>query len=334
MYRVRDIHDEQYYALSRQAEASPLQFRDSARNAYQNFSPALRLRARQLETVSLTAAEFYRQWREIVLPDLHTIAEATQVKSLIRSLKKYLILTEDEAAQLVVDLVGSRAEEVKRAFVERSFAPDEKKARRAAYAFLAQSEAEAIQEREAYVAYALHKEVAKNADMVIYDRWSRIFGRMAQRSRERRQVRRYRKGVEARLKLLETERLALEVQDGGLIAEVVTMNIQLAALYKNFSSYEKAVDALKGTAKDTPVKRLALYEKEIRAIKTRQLNMMTDMHSLKDIQRASEALDGLFTRLFDLSKKQRNELMTNLKRYREAVQERNQLRRLLETVMK
>lgn len=321
-------YDDQYSAMSHEAEVSPLTFRKKARDVMAAFTREQRRESRFLTTSTADPLDFYQAWDEIV-PDVRVVQEAPAVKSVIKSLQRHLVLEEATAVTMLQRLSSERLAEIYEKLLSQVYPDRERRAVRAARKVLQRDEQAVRAQWTAYVNYALYKACAQEHGYVVYDRQALLLSRLLTGLTERVQVKRF---VRRTTKLIEKNQrqvAALEAQDEGILSLIFSLRIDLVAMRAAHRRYEKAHQALALEDQQKPSLRLALYEKEAAELRSQHLESLPAVETLQDIRKAADEVDRVLLRIFDMDTRSYNELMSRMKQYRELIRERDRLGRLV-----
>lgn len=325
MSKLTNMYANRYRALVRDAQAQPLLFRATAQQVFQAFSRKERTENSLLTTESTSAIEFYSQWNAQLVPEITAIEQATTAKSLQKDVVRYLLLNTDQATELISSLVLQRSVQIINQFIEQFYKNSERKARKAAKRFILRSMDENSEYIERYITYSLYRQVALEERMTIYDAHASLITRLAQSIRQSQEISSLRRRTHRQMRVNSRLMSTIEQQNEGLVASLFALNIDLVAIRSAYQSYEKALDKLSDTQKKSPSKQLALYEKETASLRAAHLESISGIHGLQDTKRAAAEIDAVLLRIFDLTNRQYNELMTQLKRYRDLEREQKRL---------
>ena len=331
MNDLKDIYAVRYRTIQQESIISPFVFRRNAREAFKNYSEALRSESNALTTDTTSANTFYTQWQEQLIPSLEIIKSAASNKRLLAEIKKSFLLPEDAALQLVEKMSQARLEERKNEFIAELYSPQFKKARKTAAAFLRRTDEVNAGIIDTFISYELHRATAIDADMTIYDQSALLITRVPQGIIEHLQIRKYTRQTNKRIKAIDALTTELETQDDSLIASLFALHIDLVTIRASYIKYEKAFEKLNEVDRKSPAKRLALYEKHTASIRTAHLDGVAGITTLQDIQVAAKEIDTALMRVFDLNTRQYNELMLRMKKYRDLTRERTRLQKSLKT---
>lgn len=316
-------------ALVREAQTSPFAFRKAAQHAYASYSAHSRKESKRLNTRALSVSDFYENWHDILVPQLHALSEASSASRLVKDIEKYFSLNASAAQTRIELLVETRAKELKQEFIIDQYLDGTYRARRAAARFVNRGEAFNSDLIERYHTYMLYKKAAHETGSTIYDAHRHFLVRMGQFLQGRKELRRIIGVAKKELGVAQQEMSQLEMKNTGLIASLFALRIDLIAIRSAYLNYEKALEKLSALQRNSPAKRLALYEKETASLRAEHLNKLTGVQNLNDIQQGAKEIDTVLIQVFDLSNREYNQLMTDLKRYRELQREAKRLQLLI-----
>jgi hypothetical protein len=317
-------------SLILEAQTNPFAFHKAARHAYAVYSARYRKESKRLNTRALSVSEFYENWQDILVPQLHTLAEASNSTRLIKDIENYFSLNASGAQTRIEFLAETRAKELKKEFVIDQYLDGSFRARRTAARFVERDSAFNIELIERYHTYSLYRAAAIETSSTIYDTHRSALVRFGQFLRERSELRRIIRRTKKELSNARQEMSRLELKNTGLIASLFALHIDLIAIRSAYVNYEKAIEKLSASQRNSPAKRLALYEKETATLRAEHLNKLTGVQNLNDIQQGAKEIDTVLIQVFDLSNREYNQLMADLKRYRELQRETKRLQTLLD----
>ncbi|MFZ1250486.1 MAG: hypothetical protein WAR37_03530 [Candidatus Microsaccharimonas sp.] len=311
------LYTSRYRALEHEAAKTPLLFRRNAAAAYRSYPKPFRRESAQLEGEHTTAVEFYEAWKSRFLPDAEIITGALLDRTLKLSFKKRFLLDDMSTEKALKDFIEKRLNDLTTDFLNTYYKPYELTARKAARSFLQTTREDNEVSVERYIEYSLYKMVARENRMTIVDRHAGAIRRLIQIFRRNVEVRKFIRMTRRQAKNIRRTMTNLETQDNGLISALFALQIDLITIRASYQAYEKSLEKLSAAQRKNPSKRLALYEKETADIRKNHLNALSGVESLRDIQQSAKEIDAVLLRVFDLSNRQYNELMTRLKEYRE-----------------
>ena len=332
MILAKDTYSARYRSIEQEAALTPLIFRQHAREAMKHYSDELRHEDIILDAQDSFALKFYTYWQETLVPNIETIKTARANKKLLKEIMGSYLLSEEKARKLIQKLIRDQISEQENNALSEFYLPYERKARKIATKFLRRSEKENSERIEKYISYELYSTVAKENGFSIYDAHALLVARVFQGLSEQSQIKTHIRQTKKRMKAIDTLTAELETQNDGLIASIFALRIDLVTIRANYQKYEKALQKLSETARKSPAKQLSLYEKETSAIRSAHLDAVSGMQSLQDIQHVAKEIDTVLMRVFDLTTRQYNELMLQMKEYRELTRERSELDKSLKTV--
>jgi hypothetical protein len=330
MTKLTNTYASQYRSLVREAQVRPLIFRRHARHALRNFSRKERRLSLKLNGDVTDSLYFYTQWEKQLVPQLETLQQASKAKTLRKELSQRLLFEDQEIDGVLASLIAQRSSELTQQLLDDAYKRSERKALKAARRFMARPLDENIDFIKRDIQYRLYKQVAREERITLYDTHTFLFRRLVQLLRETRQVRRLTRRTKRQQRKNNRIISTLEQQNDGLIASLFALRIDLISIRSAYQSYEKALKKLPESGRKSPSKQLALYEKETASLREAHLESIAGIHGLQDIQRAATEIDAILLRIFDLNNREYNQLMAQLKQYRDLQREQKHLIALLE----
>lgn len=313
-----------------EAQANPFAFRKAAQQAYAGFTPKNRKESKRLNTRALSVSDFYENWQEILVPQLNTLSDASTAPRLIKDIEKYFSLNTSAAQTRIEFLAETRAKELKEEFIIDQYLDGTYRARRAAKRFVARDETFNTELIERYHTYILYKTAAIETASTIYDAHRAAAVRFTQLFRGRTELHSIVRRAKKELVVTRQQMSQLEMKNTGLIASLFALHIDLIAIRSAYVKYEKALGKLSVPQRNSPAKRLSLYEKETASLRADHLNKLTGVQNLNDIQQGAKEIDTVLIHVFDLSNREYNQLMVDLKQYRELQRASQRLQTLLD----
>jgi hypothetical protein len=304
-------------------------FRKNARQALLKLNKRDRRDIRRLTTPVSDPLAFYQAW-EASRAQFQVVSGAQGAKTLINGFKKYFLLDEDKSGELLGVLTARRIQELKNEILDDLYEKGEHWARNRALVLLNKDDKAVREQWDAYIYAVLYSEVARKEHAVIYDAYAPLLRRLNQKYREAKQVRRFVNKTNRSLKKVQRNMASLEIRDNGILAALFALNINLVAVQAAHRKYEKAYEKLSKKDQQSAAKRLALYEKEVAAVKAQHLDSLPSAQSLRDIRKVASELDAVLLRIFDMDERSYNELMSRMKHYRELVRKHGELSRRLQ----
>lgn len=325
MSDIENAFPARFGRLRKLAVARPLQFRAQAAQSFAACPRDFRKMAQKFDKSVPVALDFFLAWREDFLPQIQKARRASRQPRVAKIFADDFSLDEAARAEVIDALLGRNLAQIRADFVEKNYPLSEKKLHRLAQKFVAQTEEDCAAQIDAYVNFALYREVAREQNLAIYDSQARWPRRAFQKRRARRQVRRLLREVRARLAQISDETSQIEQQNNGLVARLFGLKIDYITVLAARQEYEKALARLSKKSAESPAKRLALYEKKTEAIRSQYLDSVPGLANLSDAQQAVKEIDSVLLAIFDLDNAQRNQIMDLLKQYRDLVRERENL---------
>lgn len=316
-------------SMIREAQTNPFAFRKAARQAYAGYAAKYRKESKRLNTRALSVTDFYENWQDVLVPQLNMLTEASTATRLIKDIEKYFSLNTSAAQTRIEFLAEKRAQELKQEFIIDQYLDGTYRARRAAVRFVRRDKAFNTELIQRYYTYVLYKTAATETGSTIYDAHRSVLVRFNQFLRGRKELRRIVRRAKRDLAVAQQEMSQLEMKNTGLIASLFALHIDLIAIRSAYVNYEKALEKLTAQQRNSPAKRLSLYEKETASLRAEHLNKLTGVQNLNDIQQGAKEINTVLIQVFDLSNREYNQLMADLKRYRELQREAKRLQTLL-----
>lgn len=329
---MRDI-DERFSARLRELEevatARPLVFRDQARMAFARQTKEMRQDVKKLTTSQVTAHNFYITVRDDYVAHMQKIDESIRAGKLDKILTQTLNVSDEaELSDLNRGLYAIaktyHCERIIDAFYDKNARRD-KRARQTALRIMDEDYAVVAQRIDLYLDYESYRRVTQNHKMTVEDCHAPILRRLMQRIKSRRQIRRMLQQTQRRLVEIEAEMAHIRQSQDGLIARLFDLKIDLVEVLAARQDYSKALEKAAASVRSSQVKQLELYRKKTAKIRNAYVDSVPGLSGLKDVQKASEEVDDVLLKTFDLDARQSNELMRLLNRYRALSHEREAL---------
>lgn len=330
MSDIANIYGVRYRSLRKQAQTGPLNYRTSARAACAAFTKADRRMVKILRANDTIVHDFFIQWRDEYVPLVQHIQKAERSATFLKRLKEDLALDTMNGKHYAEQLTTQRLSEATQAFVTQHYDEHDKTVQRRVKALLARPTEEVDGLFSRYVSFELHQAVSDAEDMTIYDRWRAWPIRSGQRRRDRREVKRLTKRTNKTITRLLSERGEVEQSYDGIVARIFSLNIDLVSIFAARQDYTKALEKLSEKSRTSAAKRLALYEKHTKDIRSGYVDALPGDIKLSDAQSVLKEVDSVMLTVFDMDAVTRNGLMSQFKRYRELTQQIEQQQTLLE----
>lgn len=311
------LYTARYEAASHQADTALVLFKSQARGAFRAFTKTDRCQAKYLTTASSSTYEFYKEWHDIILPTLNTIAKVPANTALKKSLQKSLLLEDFQVNELARKLAKDRDKLLKKQFVHAHYPVGECAARQVAYRFMNYSDEDNLDTLYRYLDFLAYKQVTSERNITVYDRWSPYFKRLVQHLWDNSQTKKLIRHTQRKIAMIREQIKAIETNDYSLVASVLSLNIDLVVIGAARQDYEKALTKLNDSLQKSPTKRLELYKEISSSLCATYLEDIAESKSLQDIQKMSQEIDTVLLRVFDLPTRRYNELMNHMKNYRD-----------------
>lgn len=304
--------------LARMADNQPLLFLQQAGVAYSNYTKKMRRESKKMHSEVMNPVGVYELWLGEYLPKIDKIRDNVLAGKLKRSLRSILLVDDDVLSDRMNDgILRLRTGQIRNDF-RNKLQLRKKKSRRMLDVLLSRNDDDISKQARIAVNFEQYKAVAKKHNFHIYDPNTGWLKRFISKYRARKQERSIYRSVNQQLHQLQTQTAEIDRIHNGLVGRLYNLEIDLIEILAARQEYEKALAKIT----PSPVKKVALYEKNTAKIRLPYLDRRTDLVGIKDLQFAAKELDDVLLTVFDLDLKEKNNLLTSVKKYRELTEEK------------
>ncbi len=321
MESVKEQYSTRYLALKQEASLTPLIFLNAAKKAYATFTRQDREIIHELTHNNIDIMSLINYWRQTYQPLITQLSQSTTKPALINRIKQDLVVDAAVAKEYIEKMLNERTLTAQNVlineFVDTTNHDASIDATNQLRLLLNWPASDLDLFFDRYITYELYKDVSHTLGMTIYDKWRAWPVRLVQAVRERRSVKRLQRNVRKQISLLEDERGQVQQSYNGLPARMFKLNMNLVTVLAARQEYNKALDKLSQKSRASAAKRLSLYEKNTKAIRTDYVDSLPASAKLGDVQEVVKEVDSVMLEVFDMDSTARNGLMDQFKRYRE-----------------
>lgn len=305
-------------------------FRTKATKAYKIFSNKERIKLEKIEAKNIPSYQVLAKWES----DLKPLLEKLEIKKSDNNFKKIItknfFLNDNEVQRKTDQLIESRIIELIYNFVHDIYPINGKKDR---YRYERDNARKLFSLpifriqllKDHQVDYLLFREVASQNRITVNDPGNWFIIRILDSMRIRKQRKKIIKFENMRLTFIKTRLDELEETTDGLITEIIDKKWDLMIVLGFRNQYEKRINELSKEDKKNAVKRLAIFDKEttkFREEQTEKIALNSDQAGLEITRKITKDIDALLLRIFDLTNIQKNQLVLQMKEYRELTNEK------------
>lgn len=298
------------------------QFRFEAARAYNDFTSSDRAAVARLQGRNSSADDFFILWLDELRVQRKKLVRSQGDPGFIESLEKGLQLSAVERDVKVASIISARDQELITQGLDKIYNQPHKQQRIAALRLLERNDDEIEKLYRRYVALEVYTHVAHMEGVALYDPHASRAGRLLQRYTISKQRRQLRKKENRRLQSIEGELSELMKWNEGLAGAIHASGIDAIALIAAKAKYEKHLMVLHKGERNNPGVQITIYNDIVSDLRKRygsRLKARTE--SLQGARQATQALDDICVRVFDLTNAKKNELLTVTKKIRELEKE-------------
>lgn len=249
---------------------------------------------------------------------------------------KNLILNDEICQSKINEIFNKRISEEKESFVSRMSFDNKlnKEQTEMLCQIISKPESDVEQLRKRQISFILYKEISAINNITIYDPIKPFFTKVIAKKRIKKEKKMWLFNKKKRLELIRRRLDELKLINNGMICEIEKNNWKLIEVIGLRNSYDKKVSQLSKNYKDNAVKRLEIFDQITLEFKNKQLekNVINSNKISLELTRAKiKEIDTLLLRIFDLSNIQKNQLVLQMKEYRELIDEQNIIERKITT---
>lgn len=309
-------------------------FRAQGYLACRNFTKKEREDLKSIASQHVNSYELLSLWQDNLKPRIKKLSKERTNSEFINSLTKHLSVDESEAQSVANELVSKRQQKNLINFANSVYTKPEKgrdrlaKKRNTLIDFLSKSEKEIDKIRKNLVEYMMFDSISRAQKITILDPTKNIFTKSKLKRRIERERKLIFKNNRKRLNDIYSRLEELSKNNDGLIVKINDRKWDLMTILALKNNYEKKISKLSDDKPDSVNKRLSIFESEIKEFKERELDKMETLPNQTSIDLArvaSEDIDKLLLQIFNLTNIQKNQLVLQMKEFRELNVERKDI---------
>lgn len=318
--------------LLKKAEVDVEAFRAEATAAMQDFTSDDREYVTGLHCDSADIEKVLHTWEEKLRPERERLTAKRTDASFRATLRRNIGFSDDQAREEIEYMIDERLELLLDETVDSLYPlaegdPPHSLASQRAYAlhFLSQSDEDIASFKQRYYAYMHYTHVAHAHSITVCDPHASWLERQRCALQIRRERHQTREEEESRLLTIESELQELSTSQGGLAGEITKKGWDFAKLADLRQKYEKRIDKLT-ERQATPTKKLKIFDEVVHAFRDSEVAKVVDSQrkpTLESVRQAGEEVDALLLKFIDLSNKDKNALLADMKHYRTLQQEKD-----------
>ncbi len=271
---------------------------------------------------------------DLYISDIHDKVIFLQRKRKDLNFQKYMIknlVLSDECSQSKIDeIIYSRISEIKKCFIKNTSLDNDldNDQQSALHVILSKTEDEIIQIRQKQVSFMLFNEISIKNNVTIYDPFQPICKRFIAKIRIKKERKMGLFSNKKRLEFIKYRLNELALFNNGMIPSIIKNDWELIEVIGLRNSYDKKVSQLPKNQIDNAVKRLEIFDQITVGFKNKQLenNVINSNKINLELTRTKiKEIDTLLLRIFDLSNIQKNQLLSQVKEYRDLFKEQNSI---------
>jgi len=306
-------------------------FRAEATKAYHKHTTQERKSLSKLKSKDITIYNVLAAWQDELLPLLDSLGEKQTDDIFCKFISKNLILNKDNLQSKIEQLITERKKELLTDFtlniypLEKNGKDKHKSQRKQALKLLSLPKSSIINIKTRFVDYIICKEIANKNNLTVIDAHSSFIKRGRNKSLIRSERKKAIKSEKKQLIYVKSRFDSLSAINGGLINVILDKGWDLMTVLALRNQYEKSVNKLSKKDEKNAVKRLEIFDKETKSFKKEQADSLivdSDQANLETTRAITKDIDALLLRIFDLTNVQKNQLVLNIKEYRELTQEK------------
>lgn len=320
--------------LLKKAETDSEVFRAEATAAMQDFTPDDREYVVQLMYDTVNIEKVLKTWEETLRPERERLIAKRNDRTFRTTLQRNIGFSDEQAREEIELMVDERLELLLDEMVDSLYPlkksdPAYSLSTQRAYAlnFLAQNDEDIEDFQGRYENYQHYVHVAHAHRVTVCDPHASWLERQRLTMQIRHERQQTRDEEETRILTINTELQELSEAQEGLVGQIVAKEWDFAKLADLRQKYEKRVDAL-ATRQATPVKKLKIFDDVVHNFRDHEVERLADKvtkPSIKKVREIADDIDSLMLRFFELSNKDKNGLLKDMKKYRLLSQEKDMI---------
>jgi len=306
-------------------------FRAEATKAYNEYVPNERALLDNISTKDVTSYGVLAAWKDELLPLLSDLTDKQSDKTFYKFIAKNLAMDETTSQSKTSQIIKDRKNELINNFVFEIYPIQKgskdiyKQQRERALKLLSRPIENIEQIKSHHINDIICKEIADRNKITIADTYDSFFKRKKAKSDIRSERKKTIKSENQRLEYIEKRLESLSATNDGLINKITNKKWDLMIILALRNQYEKSIGKLSKTDEKNAIKRLEIFDKETKDFKKEQAEKLiinSDQVSLETTRTIIKDIDGLLLQIFDLTTTQKNQLVLNIREYRELTQEK------------
>ena len=306
-------------------------FRAEANRAYSEFNIKERRLLENITTKDTTSYGVLAAWQDKILPILNDLTDKQTDKTFYKFIAKNLVMDETKSQNKANQIIKDRKNEIISNFVFEIFPIQKgskdicKQQRERTLKLLSQPIKEIDRIKNHLINYMICQEIADQNKITIADTYDSFFKRKKAKSRIRSERKKAIKSENLRLEYIKKRFKSLSARNNGLIDKIANKKWDLMIILALRNQYEKSIGKLSKTDEKNALKRLEIFDKETKDFKKEQIERLvidSDQANLETTRTLIKDTDELLLQIFDLTTIQKNQLVLNVKEYRELTEEK------------
>lgn len=253
-----------------------------------------------------------------------------------KNFKKYIsknLLIDDElkASKKVKEILINRIDEIQNNFIFNIYSTDNKiyeSKINKLKEILSFPEEEIVALHKKLIINNLFKEIAENYNVTVFDPNTNFLKRISAKIHIRKERRNIMINLIKRKKFVLKRIEEIETSNDSIIFEIYKYNWELMELISLRNNYDKKINQLPKSQSNNPIKRLEVFDQITSDFKKKLFEnnlIKSDIISLEQTRGKIKEIDSILLRVFDLSNLQKNQLVLQMKEYKDLICERNKL---------
>ncbi len=298
-------------------------FRQHATETLRHFIPRERQLMQRLVGIQPDAWAIFDRWNDELKEDRAAILLARDDRAFQTSLKKNLLLTDNQVSVTAEKLITDRDTQLVERFIHTLFPEHSKKtviAQKTISQLLRYKEAHIISLFDHYAQAVITRDVAREHHVTIIDPHARWWKRVSAKRHIRRE-RRQRLRQETR-QLRRLHQSTVHIKKHPLVDDLSRLPIEFVVISAAKTRFDKAVAKKIAPLEDAAPQSTVLFEDSMKPLRTEYLSRLKKNTSAEAAQEQLVSFNQLMWRVFRLSQTEINHIMVALKQLRENDEQR------------
>lgn len=309
-------------------------FRIKAAKSFKVFNKTERRMLSRITPKGMHSYQIMAAWDDSLRVIIEKLEQKRRDDSFKKSIVKNLVLNEGETKSKIERIISEREREVVEQFLELIYNNNRRrdryrKERKYARRLFMTPNSRVATLKEHQVDYMLFREIAYSNKIAVVDSNDWFLKRMITRLQIWRERKNTIKLEDERINFIDNRVASLNMASDGIVREIMEKDWDLVSVIALRNRYEKKIKNLPKEDSKNAVKRLAIFDQETSQFREEQalkIALNSDQASLETTRQITRDVDALLLRIFDLTNIQKNQLVLQIREYRELTEEQDSIR--------